>query len=173
MIDTPRKVVSVNDKTIQKVKYVKEKKVMKLVPFNDKFELHNKQKKGKKPVYNESLLAGEKLRPSKKTKNVGDQVGKDDDKPRKVEHRYPTRDPENPPKVPTHKDIYGYREVPTGDVIPAHWVVRYEDFSSGQEQANDIKRLFGENYMNFCINSASKKIMSVPVGANNELLLTE
>ena len=112
-IDTPKKVVSVNDKTIQKVKYVKEKKVMKLVPFNDKFELHNKQKKGKKPVYNESLLAGEMLRPRKKNENVGDQVGKERDEPDKIKHRYPIRDPENPPEQPTHKEIYGYREVPT------------------------------------------------------------
>ena len=74
------------------------------------------------------MLAGEKLRPSKKKKNVGDQVGKDKDEPDQIKHRYPIRDPENPPEQPTHKNIYGYREEPTGDVIPAHWVVRYEDF---------------------------------------------
>ena len=66
-----------------------------------------------------------------------------------------------------------FREVPTGDVIPAHWVVQYDDFSHGTEQTKDIKRLFGENHMNLCFNSASKKIMSVPVGANKESSLTK
>ena len=82
-IETPRKVVSVNDKTITKIKYVKEKQVMRVETFDEMVELGYVRDKRKKPIYNESLLAGEKLRPRKK-KNVGDQVGRDKDKPKKL-----------------------------------------------------------------------------------------
>ena len=82
-IATPRKVISVNAKVIQKIKYVKERQVMKLVPYDEMVELGYVPDKRKRPIYNESLLAGQPLRPKKK-KNVGDQVGKDDDKPEKL-----------------------------------------------------------------------------------------
>ena len=45
-------------------------------------------------------------------------------------------------------------------------MVQYDDWFKGTELAEDIKNLFGKNFMDFCINSASKKFMSVPVGAN-------
>ena len=64
-IDTPRKAVSVNDKTIQKIKYVKERQVMKLVKYDDMVELGYVRDKHKTPIYNESLLSGQKLRPKK------------------------------------------------------------------------------------------------------------
>ena len=58
-IVTPKKVVSVNDKTIQKIKYVKERQVMKLVPYDEMVELGMVPDKRKRPIYNESLLAGQ------------------------------------------------------------------------------------------------------------------
>ena len=59
---------------------MKERQVMKLEKFDEIVELGYVPNKRKKPIYNESLLAGEKLRPRKKD-NIGDQVGKDKDEP--------------------------------------------------------------------------------------------
>ena len=62
---------------------MKEKQVMRVETFDEMVELGYVRDKRKKPIYNESLLSGQQLRPRKK-KNVGDQVGRDDDKPKKL-----------------------------------------------------------------------------------------
>ena len=129
--------------------------------------------KRKKPIYNESLLAGETLRPRKK-KNVGDQVGKPEEETVFKQDRYNLRpDFENQVEPETHKHYTAYKSVPTGDVIPAHWLVKYEDGTTGTESAKDVQKHFGLNFMNYCINSCSKKFVSVPVGANKESSLID
>ena len=107
-IETPRQVVFVNDKTITKIKYVKEKQVMRVETFDEMVELGYVWDKRKKPIYNESLLSGQQLRPRKK-KNVGDQVGRDDDKPEIIEHGYDLcLDWENQAEPETHKQFTNF-----------------------------------------------------------------
>ena len=153
-VNVPEKEIAINGKVIQKVKYVKEIICKKIEETSTKQLVKNPYKKKRKI----ESTSGKRKR---KNNNPGDQVGRSS-KDKHYDLRPESDDEPDEIEVTT----ISRKRVPSGKVIPARWVVSYEDGTIGVEEKDDIQSMFGINFVNFCINNTSSKFLSVPVGAN-------
>ena len=103
--------------------------------FEEAIELGYARKREKKPIYNESLLAGTPLKPRKKPKNIGDQVGRKE-KEKFEQTRYELRPPwsEQKEEEVRFKQVQNYRFKGTGQYKPPVWKVQYEESMHARRQ---------------------------------------
>ena len=161
-IDTPPCLISVKSKTIKKVKYIKEQEITRIITLTDG---KNETYKGRRKNYQEPTETEGITRKRSHTSEYENLFAGEDGENYKSK-RYHLRENLHQPRVPgifSDKKVVG-----TGQYYPAVWKVEYDDLTIGEEDQKDIEKLFGINFMNFCINISSQKFIPIPVGANKE-----
>jgi len=162
-IDTPPTLISVKGKVIKKVKYIPKKEITERVTTTD--ENYNKGYIGRRKDYREPTNTEGIYKPKRKACIDSDDDDQEDEKEEKS-NRYDLRKNLHQPKGNYY--FTSKQEVGTGTYMPAVWRVEYEDGEKGEENYKDLEKMFGKNWMNYCITYSSQKFIPIPVGANKD-----